>query len=94
MVNHPPDWCAKRCGYPLDPVLVAEGWSMHPSCEFPESQVRFGPESDGFSGKIGAQTEDGPDTALTVQPGPEPLGKEQPVPHTMPRTADDLVGVA
>ena len=35
----PSSECAARCGVPLDPVLTAQGWTMHPSCEFPATRI-------------------------------------------------------
>lgn len=59
MVKHPADWCAKRCGIPLDPVLISEGLTMHPTCEFP-------PRSNGCAIDCGGNKSGAGSTAQTA----------------------------
>lgn len=60
MVKHPANWCAKRCGIPLDPVLIEMGLSMHPLCEiWPWPKPAETPESNVRSGRIQASNKSG-----------------------------------
>lgn len=67
MVKHPDDWCAKRCGVPLDRVLIESGWNMHPGCEFPVAKARKTVEIERACDMLDSQIQSGAGaTAQTV----------------------------
>lgn len=66
----PANWCRKRCGIPMDAVLVSEGLTMHPLCEFPPNDERDSADSNAHSGRMVSQIKTARTALATLQPGP------------------------